>query len=236
MTDMSSGAVCIGSANLLAKTEGQHLLNATAQRSTKVGMRFDAIDDHDSIRSKRGNAEDNIPPAQSRTDLLHVHVGINGNTEAFRRNPVLGQYFCLALRRGSTMTAHRRYHKRPRARSDQHAECSLHNLFEICDTAAANAHGNPHSGRYLAAQALFVELLGKESVEVESRRSRISLRDLDQIWQWDTHRDSARLLYISYSTCGAVQVCCLFFQTAGENSARFRIAGHLPGVLFGVCA
>src|SRR5580692_7686272 len=103
------------------------------------------------------------------------------------------------------MTAHRRYHKGPRSRCDQHAESSFHNLFEICDTAAANAHGNPHSGRYLAAQALLVELLGKEPVEVESRRSRITLRDLDQFWQWDIHCGSARLLYISHPNCGAVQ-------------------------------
>src|SRR5580704_10653691 len=174
VANMSGGPVCIGSADLLAQTDGQHLLNSAAQSATEIGVGFDAVDDHDPICPKRGSAEDDLPPVRRRADLLHVHIGINRNTEALRRNPVFGKDFCLALWRGPTMTAHGRYHKRLRTRSNQHADCSFHNFFEICDATAANPNGNPHAGRYSAIQCLLLELLAQDSLEVEPRRSRIS--------------------------------------------------------------
>src|SRR5437588_12195734 len=108
---MSRGPVCIGGANLLAETDRQHLLNSTAQRAAEIGMRFDTIDDHNPIRSKCGSTEYDLPPAWGRTDPLHLHLGIDRNTEAFRRNPVFGKDFFLALWRGPAMTAHCRYDK-----------------------------------------------------------------------------------------------------------------------------
>src|SRR5215469_10752548 len=197
VADMSGSPVCIGSSDLLAETDGQHLLDSTAQRAMKIGVRLDAIDDHNPIGSKRGSTEDDLPPARSRADLLHLHVGIDRDTEAFRSNPVFGEDLCLALRRGPTMTAHRRYHKRLRTRSNQHADCSFHNFFEICDATAANPNGNPHSGRYSAVQCLLVEFLAKDPVEIEPGRSRISLPDLDHFRHGVTHRGSARPIYTS---------------------------------------
>ena len=131
VADMSGSPVCIGSADLLAESDRQHLLDSTAQRATEVGMRLDTIDDHNPIRSKRGSTEDDLPPAWSRADLLHLHIGINRNAEAFRGDPILGKDFRLAFRRGPTMTAHRRYDKRLRTRCHQHANCSVNNFFEI---------------------------------------------------------------------------------------------------------
>ncbi len=50
--------------------------HSAAQSAAKVGIRFDAIDDHNPIRPKRGSTDDALPPARSRTDLIHlVHSG-----------------------------------------------------------------------------------------------------------------------------------------------------------------
>src|SRR5579862_3975753 len=78
----SGGAVRIGGACLLAKSDGQHFLNSAAQRSAKVGVRLDAIEHYDTVGLERGNAEHYIQTVERGADLLNLHAGFERHAHA----------------------------------------------------------------------------------------------------------------------------------------------------------
>src|ERR1700752_5093496 len=103
---MSCSTMRIVGADLLAEANHQHFLDAATQRSTKVSMRLDPVEDYDPIGGKGRNTEHHVEAVERRADLSHLHAGIDRDAHAFGGNTVARQHFDLAGSRGAAVAAH----------------------------------------------------------------------------------------------------------------------------------
>src|ERR1700688_3916485 len=142
---MGGSTVRIVSAYLLAEANHQHFLDAAAQRSTKISVRLDPVEDHNPIGCKRRNAEDDVEAVKCSADLSHFHAGFNGDAHAFGGNPVARQHLDLARCSGSAVAAHGGHDEGARARFDEDPQGGLHNLLEVGDAAAADTESDFHA-------------------------------------------------------------------------------------------
>src|SRR5439155_3087348 len=69
VAEPAGGGMHGGSPVALAQTNDRHLHQAAAQRSAEISMRFDAVDQHDAIRSKRLHTAKDGNAVLSRADL-----------------------------------------------------------------------------------------------------------------------------------------------------------------------
>ncbi len=75
-------------------------------------MRLDPIDYHDTIRTQRGGAEENVNPILRCAQSLDFHGRLDRRLQPGFGDPVLSQDARLTLRSRSSVTAHRRHDER----------------------------------------------------------------------------------------------------------------------------
>src|ERR1700742_4923090 len=119
---MGGSTVRIVGSHLLAEANHQHLLDAAAQRSTKVSVRLDPVEDYDPIGCKRGNTEDDVEAVKSSADLSHLHAGFDGDAHAFGGNPVASQHLDLTCCSGPAVAAHGWHDEGTRTRFDENSQ------------------------------------------------------------------------------------------------------------------
>src|SRR5712671_1441063 len=102
MAQSDSGLMELMRAFLFAQTDGGHFHQTTLDRSMKICVRLDSVDQHDSIRAGSVPILKNAKfPGSAQLD--HIHAAADGDAYGFLGDAIVGQNVQLPFSRRAAM-------------------------------------------------------------------------------------------------------------------------------------